>query len=87
MNLPPSLKSAVKALDVAESRYARLWRKLDRIAHADACKGDLFIGWDWPTLRICRPDDYAALRRFIRDAQVAAGAVRFFSFIPRDYSL
>lgn len=76
-----SLDSALAAVDRIEARYQRLWSKLDRQARADRCPGDICSGWDWPTLRLCRPDDYSALCALIAQTHSAAAQVRYFSFV------
>lgn len=77
-----TLNTALRAHAAIASRIDRLNRKLNRIARQDACKGDITTGWDWPTLRICRPADYGALLAMYEQLNTAATWVRWFSFVP-----
>jgi hypothetical protein len=49
------------------ARYNRILRALDKEARADRCKGDLFVGWDWPTLATVKPEIYRELKQIERD--------------------
>lgn len=77
-----TVASAMRALNRAQSKYNSLVRRLDRIARGDACRGDLFVGWDWPTLRMVRPADWQTLQDLIATAKRCAAWVRFLSFVP-----
>ncbi len=41
--------------------FDRVLRELHAEAKRDACKGDLWVGWDWPTLAMVKPEVYAFL--------------------------
>jgi hypothetical protein len=60
----------------AERVYEKLWKKLDQQARRDRCAGDIFVGWDWPTLRAVMPTEYAILRDCIRLCKEADQALR-----------
>ena len=45
------------------ARYNRILSALDKGARADRCKGDVFTGWDWPTLAVVKPVEYMELKR------------------------
>ncbi len=45
------------------ARFNRILAALDREARRNRCKGDIVCGWDWPTLRIVKPQVYAELMR------------------------
>lgn len=77
-----SLTSALRAHDRAEAKLTRFLRYLHRLAVANSCKGDLFIGWDRPTLRSCRPDDFAKLVSLEAALRTIQAWVRWFSFVP-----
>jgi hypothetical protein len=49
------------------ARYNRILRALDKEARSDRCKGDIFVGWDWPTLAIVKPEIYAELKQIEKD--------------------
>ena len=57
-------------------RYNRLLDALDREARAHACKGDIVVGWDWPTLRIVKPKEYAELRALQKQHQEESSLLR-----------
>lgn len=46
-----------------EIEYDSILRRLHAEAIKDACKGDIFVGWDWPTLAIVKPTVYARLKQ------------------------
>lgn len=60
----------VNPLPGIRAKYNRIIDRLHREAKADRCKGDICTGWDWPTLRIVKPDVYAELHR-LNDAHKA----------------
>lgn len=49
------------------ARYNRILAALDREARRDRCKGDIFTGWDWPTLAVVKPVEYMELKRIEMD--------------------
>lgn len=49
------------------ARYNRILAALDKEARADRCKGDLFVGWDWPTLATVKPEIYRELKQIELD--------------------
>ncbi len=49
------------------ARYNRILLALDKEARADRCKGDMFTGWDWPTLAVVKPEIYRELKQIERD--------------------
>lgn len=73
-----SLSTALRARRAAVARLDRFTRYLHRIARANACKGDLFVGWDRSTLRLCRPDDFARLVALESDVARLTAWVRWF---------
>lgn len=77
-----SANSAVRAFHRTSSKYDRFLRRLHRLAVADSCPGDLFVGWDRPTLRSCRPDDFAKLVELENQLVTLRAWVRWFSFVP-----
>ncbi len=55
--------STINPLPAIRARFDRILAALDREARADRCAGDIVCGWDWPTLRIVKPEAYAELMR------------------------
>jgi hypothetical protein len=49
------------------ARYNKIFRALDKEARADRCKGDMFTGWDWPTLATVKPEIYRELKQIEAD--------------------
>jgi hypothetical protein len=66
-----TLRSATAAHSKAVRRFDRINRSLPRDGGA----------WDWPTLAICRPDDYRALSAALADIRTALAWVRFYSVV------
>lgn len=56
--------------------FNRLLSRLDREARADACKGDIVTGWDWPTLAAVRPVEFAQLQAWKSRAVECKRALR-----------
>ncbi len=58
-----------RELASVEKTYARVWKELDREAKADRCAGDIVCGWDWPTLRMVKPQTFRLLQELILRAK------------------
>lgn len=63
-------------------RFDSILRALHNEAKRNACKGDLFVGWDWPTLRIVKPDTYAELMRLSDAYKAEAKALHAMGLHP-----
>lgn len=77
-----SAQSAERAFHRVNAQLDRFLRRLHRLAVADSCPGDLFVGWDRPTLRSCRPDDFARLVELEKQLATARAWCRWFAFVP-----
>lgn len=60
--------------DTLFAEYNRILARLDREARADRCAGDIVCGWDWPTLRIVKPVEYARLQAIRAEMRVLRSA-------------
>lgn len=69
-----SIPMILNASDRLYRRYNQILSKLHREAMADRCKGDIFIGWDWPTLAMVKPREYAELISIKRDFRILRSA-------------
>lgn len=56
------------------AEWNRIWRKLDRQARKDRCVGDIVCGWDWRTLEVVMPKEYARLMEIRKEMRLLKSA-------------
>jgi hypothetical protein len=57
-------------------KYNKILDALHKEAKAAKCKGDLWVGWDWPTLAIVKPVEYKQLKDLEKAARNVLQAAR-----------
>lgn len=65
-----------KRIAVLGRKFSKLLAKLNRQARRDACRGDINVGWDWPTLAVVMPKEYAQLMAWRQEAKECRRALQ-----------
>ena len=78
----PRMVHTVNPCAKIRAEYDKIWAKLHREARADRCKGDIFTGWDWPTLAIVKPLQYNRLRELNEQYKQEFRSLRAAGLLP-----